>query len=334
MRQKPLAAALLLALLLLAGPVAAPPAGAQDAALLDFTTRIDAEAVMQHVRALAVDIGARPLGTEAEARAAAYIADALESYGYAVEVQEFAVGVFGFVEPATSRNVIAAKAGDDRTVVVGAHIDSAEVGTGAGDNASGVAAMLAAAEALADVELQHTVAFVGFGAEEEGSPSGADFYVTSLGPGIQDVIAMLNIDSVGVGTNMYVYAGAHATGGRPPEVHGGPTWVRDLALDLAAEMGLPFGTSPPETWDGYTGVWSDHFPFHRAGVPIAYFEAWYWEGGGDPWWGQETPQGTIMHTERDVIDNVVPEKVEMTAELLAATTAALASGSAVAATSP
>jgi aminopeptidase YwaD len=47
------------------------------------------ELAFQHVKALAVDIGPRPAGSEAEIEAADYIADQLRSYGYVVEEQTF-----------------------------------------------------------------------------------------------------------------------------------------------------------------------------------------------------------------------------------------------------
>ena len=102
--------------------------------------------------------------------------------------------------------------------------------------------------------------------------------------------------------------------------------MRDLALELAAGLGLPFGTSPDDTWGGFTGDWSDHYAFVVQDVPVVYFEAWQWEGAADPWWGQETAEGDVMHTEGDVYDNVVPQKVENAAELLAALTLALVTG--------
>jgi hypothetical protein len=61
-------------------------------------------------------------------------------------------------------------------------------------------------------------------------------------------------------------------------------------------------------------------------VPVAYFEAWQWVGAEDPWRGQETAEGDVMHSEGDVYAAVVPEKVEMTAEVVAATTYAIATG--------
>jgi alkaline phosphatase isozyme conversion protein len=320
--RRTLSAILLAVLLLLPGTATL----AQD--LPDFTAIIDTEDVMAHVRALSVAIGARPMGSEAEARAAEYIAAALRDWGYEVEMQTFEFDSGGSV--ATSRNVIATRPGDGSPVVIGAHFDSADVGAGAGDNASGVAVMLAVAEALRDVELVHPVVFVAFGAEE-GGLFGSDAYVDQLGDEASDILAMLNIDSVGVGTTLYVYAGAVITwphDDSEPEIDGGPVWVRDLALDLAAEMNMDVFTTPSHPWNGYIGDWSDHYPFVEAGVPVAYFEAWLWDGDVDPWWGQETPEGDVMHTRADVYEAVKPAQVEQVAELVAATAAAIASGSA------
>jgi acetylornithine deacetylase/succinyl-diaminopimelate desuccinylase-like protein len=351
---------LLITLVVLASlllPVTASFAGG----IPDFQTLITADEVMAHVSALAVDIGARPMGSDAETEAANYIAAAFEEWGYDVEIQEFrtlppwgpvdyAVGDYGdyadyadydyagddyaiggFTETevglATSRNVVATRAGDEQMIVVGAHMDSVSLGTGADDNASGVAAMMAAAKALADINTLHTLVFVAFGAEESGNPSGADVYVENLGDDIEHVIAMINVDTVGAGSSLNVYAGAVVTWTNSgPEFEGGPTWVRDTALDLAAEMGQPFGTTPDETWAGYIGDLSDHYAFVLADVPVAYFEAFGWEDAPNPWWGIETPEGDVMHTPKDVYEAVVPEKVEMTAEVVAATTYVIASG--------
>ncbi len=295
---------------------------------VDVVTAITQEDVMQHVRALSVTIGARPMGGEAEALAAEYIAAAFREWGYAVEIQPFAIAPLS--EGRVSRNVIAVKPGGEGMIVVGAHMDSVTAGTGAGDNASGVAAMLAAAEVLQNIEPVHTLVFVAFGAEEGGSPSGASAYVDRLGDDITRVRAMVNVDSVGIGTALHVYAGAKITWPEAedaaPEIEGGPVWVRDLALELAVGLYLPFGTSPDDTWGGFTGDWSDHYAFVVQDVPVVYFEAWQWEGAADPWWGQETAEGDVMHTEGDVYDNVVPQKVENAAELLAALTLALVTG--------
>ncbi len=49
----------------------------------------DSARALEHVRVLAVDIGSRPAGSEAEDAAAAYIRDELASYGYGASLQPF-----------------------------------------------------------------------------------------------------------------------------------------------------------------------------------------------------------------------------------------------------
>jgi aminopeptidase YwaD len=52
-------------------------------------TEPSGDLAFQHVQALAADIGPRPAGSDAEAKAAGYIGDQLRSYGYTVEEQTF-----------------------------------------------------------------------------------------------------------------------------------------------------------------------------------------------------------------------------------------------------
>jgi hypothetical protein len=303
----------------------------------DFSVSISAADLMVDVQSLAETIGARPMGSDGERLAGEYVANRFTGMGYPVQVQEFVTTPpqregMPASGPVTSRNIIATKPGDAKILVIGAHMDSPAVGVGAGDNASGVAAMLGVAQALQDVQLVHTVVFVAFGAEEGGSPSGAEFYIQSLGDQINNVVAMLNIDAVGIGDALNVYAGAEVTWPTPidptPIIHPGPTWVRDLALNVAGTMGQPLRTSPAETWKGFTGDWSDHYAFVMANVPVAYFEAWQWDTG-DPWWGQETAVGDVMKTTGDVYGAIKPAQVESAAEIIAATAASIANDTAL-----
>ncbi|MSQ15437.1 MAG: M20/M25/M40 family metallo-hydrolase [Dehalococcoidia bacterium] len=48
----------------------------------------------EHVKALAVDIGSRPTGTDGERRAAEYISSQFKNYGYSVSLQEFSFASF------------------------------------------------------------------------------------------------------------------------------------------------------------------------------------------------------------------------------------------------
>ncbi len=55
-----------------------------------------------------------------------------------------------------------------KEIIIGAHYDSADEGTGADDNASGVAVMLETAELVANLQTPYTIRFIAFGSEENG----------------------------------------------------------------------------------------------------------------------------------------------------------------------
>ena len=270
-----------------------------------------------HVHALSVDIGARPAGSEAETQAADYIAAQFSAWGYDVTVQEFEITG---TENLTSRNVIAT-GGDPNgpRIITGAHMDSVASGTGADDNASGVAVMLAAAETLAGLETGYALTFIAFGAEEIGT-HGSYHYVNELDDdALANIYLMANVDTVGSGDNFYVYAAAtESDAACNAPFATGPTWPRDLALELGEALGHDVQTSPPHAWDGFTGPWSDHFPFAQHDVPTIYFERWNWDAGNNPCWGQETATQDILHTKRDVFEAVEIDKMLPVAETLIA----------------
>jgi Zn-dependent M28 family amino/carboxypeptidase len=97
-----------------------------------------------------------------------------------------------------TRNVIAeTKTGRaDRTVVVGAHLDSVPEGPGINDDGSGTATDLEVALQMAKLKVKPTnrVRFIWFAGEEQGL-LGSDYYVSQLSKsGIQDIQAMLDFD--------------------------------------------------------------------------------------------------------------------------------------------
>lgn len=316
----------LLLVILLAAALVLPlsPTIAQSPDTLDIPALVEPEALADTVAMLAENIGPRVAGSPEEAAAADAIAAAFEALGYDVTLQSFDLPDGG-----TSQNVIASRSGEGPAIVVGAHYDSVDAGTGADDNASGVAVLLAAAAVVAEVETVYPVTFVAFGAEEIGLV-GSHAYAESLGENLseQEVMVMLNIDTVGIGDNFNVYAGAETESESFSDPYTpGPTWARDLALALGADLGHDVGTSPPESWDGFTGPWSDHVPFVNAGIPVIYFERWNWSAGEDPAWGQETIEQDYLHTADDQFANVDPAKIEPVAETAAAVVVALATGS-------
>lgn len=100
----------------------------------------------------------------------------------------------------------------DEYVVLGAHLDhlgyNHEMMPGAHDNASGVAVLLAAAEAItkSKVPLKRSVLLLLFGAEEQGV-AGSEFYVAHPVVPNAKIAAFLNLESVGRGERIGVSSG-------------------------------------------------------------------------------------------------------------------------------
>ncbi|MFN8636661.1 MAG: M28 family metallopeptidase [Chloroflexota bacterium] len=150
----------------------------------------------------------------------------------------------------TGANVVATRAGGPKTLVIGAHIDSVAAGPGANDNASGTATALELARVLASRPTPYTVQVVGFDAEEVGLV-GSSYFVSQLSDAEkQAIIAMLNFDMVGVGT----------------ESRAGGT---DSLVRLAQAAGAQEGVSVGQLGDGLGGA-SDHASFMRAGIPALF----------------------------------------------------------------
>ncbi len=148
----------------------------------------------------------------------------------------------------------------DRTVVVGAHLDSVPEGPGINDNGSGSAQDLEVALQMAKLGVTpvNKVRFAWWGAEESGL-IGSQFYVDSLTARQRKEIAVnLNFDMVGSPNFVrFVYDGdgsAFGTGDTGSGV------VEDVFNDYFASQGL--ATDPTE-FDGR----SDYDAFQAAGIP-------------------------------------------------------------------
>ena len=155
--------------------------------------------------------------------------------------------------------------------MLGAHYDSVAAGPGANDNASGVAVMLEAARVLAEEDLPFDLRVVAFGAEEIGLV-GSAYYVDQLATAENDaVIAMINMDMVGVGDQLVI---------------GGADSLVELVRASALAMGLEPGPLP----ERYNRS-SDHASFSAAGIPAVFI---HWMDDPD------------YHTAADVAENVDP----------------------------
>jgi len=173
----------------------------------------------------------------------------------------------------TTHNVIGVVPGRDprlahEVVVVGAHYDGlglggtgslepvpGEVHNGADDNASGVSALLELAQFFSypTNRPERSIAFVAFGAEEEGMLGSAWFVSNPPWP-LANVVAMVNMDMIGrLGEELTVYG-----------VGSSERWS-----ELLRESNLEVGAPIVEMAEGYGP--SDHVAFYLRQIPVLAF---------------------------------------------------------------
>lgn len=150
-----------------------------------------------HVQMLAGTIGSRPPGTEAHARARAYIIDQLRIFGYEVRLQETDARRTELGRTARVSNIIGVLPGTRREAVgLISHYDSRADTPGAGDNAFGVAVSLEAARVIASTtDRQWTTYVLVTDAEEEGLMGAAALMSDAA---VRDhLAAYINLESTG-----------------------------------------------------------------------------------------------------------------------------------------
>jgi aminopeptidase N len=273
-----------------AGPAAIRPvvnaSAPEPASCVDDGAPYDAASLHARVAYLAsTELDGRAPGTAADAAARRYIADRFRCLGLT------AGGTGGSYEQPfvadghATANVVGFLAGDDPAVgrdiiVVGAHHDHVGRGhLGANDNASGVAALLAIAQAVRQHGKPHrTIAFVAFAGEELGLLGSAHFaaHPPAALP-LDRVVYDINLDMVG----SYASTGAVYAMGTFRGLAATPI-VQALADE---RRGLRVGT-------GGRGAGSDHEAFCRAGVPYVFF------------W---TPDKRCYHERCDTVDRLDAE---------------------------
>jgi len=111
---------------------------------------------------------------------------------------EFDIRNWFYPGPVTYHNVVASIPGTekpDEIVLIGAHLDSFDGGTGAADNGSGVASMMEAMRLLAKsgAKPRRTIMMVAFGAEELGRKGAFAFAERHAGQ-LGNIVMMLNRD--------------------------------------------------------------------------------------------------------------------------------------------
>lgn len=160
--------------------------------------------VYQHLeefQALADEHGDRATGSSGYEAAAQYVEQQLEDFGYHTDRQYFTFEHRG--TEVESFNIIAeTDAGtDDDVIMLGAHLDGVRDSAAINDNASGAAALLVAAKDLSQQDdIENTVRFAWWGAEEFPRSHGSHHYVENLADdgsgGLDDIAAYMNFDMV------------------------------------------------------------------------------------------------------------------------------------------
>jgi hypothetical protein len=228
----------------------------------------------------------------------------------------------------TSHNVIGVLMGDDDAhhLVIGAHID--HLGTrdgvvypGADDNASGVAVLLAVAEAWqrSGFRPRHTILFVGFGAEEVGL-LGSTYYVEHPARPLPQLSTMLNLDMLGR-PRFYDYkamALAKAVAGiadRPGLGLFAGGWSELMAIGRCAVRASRIPSYAPDDFpalrdriDAALEGRGDFAPFAKRGVPFLFFS---------------TSEHDDYHQPTDTIDRIDPAMLRTSSEVVWRTTLAL-----------
>jgi Zn-dependent M28 family amino/carboxypeptidase len=168
---------------------------------------------------------------------------------------------FGRVEVPT-QNLIAETGGDaNRSVVVGAHLDSVAAGPGINDNGSGVALILEMAIQMAAVEVEplNQVRFVFWGGEELGLLGSMDYVFSMEDAERARILANLNFDMVASpNPARMVYDGDGSLGGDSGPA--GSIEIEQIFSAWFAAEGMAFQETP---FDGR----SDYGPFIWTGIP-------------------------------------------------------------------
>ncbi|NIM99960.1 MAG: M20/M25/M40 family metallo-hydrolase [candidate division Zixibacteria bacterium] len=271
--------------------------------------------VMEHLYHLTNRIGPRPAGSENFQIASEWARDRFADFGLKnVHLERCAeVSIPGFLAsiarlvraPTPVFNVIADIPGTelpDEYVIVGAHIDSHDAGTGAADNGTGVAAAVEAARILMEsgAEPRRTIRFILFGGEELGKV-GSQAYVADHPDLMPRVSAMLNMDQGGDHIS-----GIYATDDLTEDFEKVFAPVRSLSSRMPfAIQRVEHLTQIIADCCGGAGT-SDHGPFFEAGVP-----AFNWLQKG------QNPVQYRPHTKYDTYEYINPQYQKHSATVIA-----------------
>jgi len=175
----------------------------------------------------------------------------------------------------------------DEIVILGAHIDSWDLGSGATDNGTGVTVVLEAARALQKLKPKRTIRFILFSGEEQGL-NGSRAYVEAHKEEMARVSAVLVHDS-GTGRVETI-----ALQGNPQ--------VYDIVSKIVRPLRQMIGL---EELSLRSIGGSDHASFNRAGVPGFFCQQ------------ERATYNQTHHSQADTFDKVIREDLLNGAQVLA-----------------
>ena len=201
--------------------------------------------------------------------------------------------------PVTSNNVIAEIRGSeqpDEWVLVGAHLDSWDLATGAQDDGTGVIMVLEAARAIASLPHppRRSIRFALWTGEEPGL-LGSRSYVKTHEKELDHCVAVVNTDNGSSRPRGWTVEGREDLKAALAEIT--PTYMKDYGAE---------GVSLETTFD------TDQGPFMLHGIPA--FDLWV----------DEAPYNAIHHKASDTVDKVDPAYFKADGAIVAVLTYALA----------
>ena len=231
---------------------------------------------LDDVRILSADdMEGRGIGTPGGAKARAYVVKRFGQIGLKPQGATFE-RPFTFKpkfvgKDVTGVNLVARIEGtssSDKVLVVSAHYDhlgvrKGEVYNGADDNASGVAGLLAVAEAFKAKPPRHTVLIVAFDGEESGL-RGARAFVADPPVPLATIGLAVNFDMISKNAKGELYVSG--AGPQP--------WLKPVLEGVAKTAPVKLKLGHDTDAEGKQNNWtqqSDQGPFAVAGVPWVYF---------------------------------------------------------------
>ncbi|KQY27432.1 peptidase M20 [Caulobacter sp. Root487D2Y] len=231
---------------------------------------------LDDVRILSADdMEGRAVGTPGGAKARAYILKRFGQIGLrpkgAPFERPFTFKPKTFGKDVTGVNLVARIEGtssSDKVLVVSAHYDhlgvrKGQVYNGADDNASGIAGLLAVAEAFKAKPPRHTVLIVAFDAEESGL-KGAKAFVADPPVPLANIGLNVNFDMLSKNAKNQLYVS-----GAGPQPYLKPV-LDGVARTAPVKLLLGHDTDAQGKENNWTQQ-SDQGPFAVAGVPWVYF---------------------------------------------------------------